>query len=69
MPQQQRKEHEGAFQPSELTLFGSVLERLRSKELKERDQQDLAQRIMANYMAGIRDEDELVEVSRRPLGR
>jgi hypothetical protein len=69
MPAQARHHEGGTFEPSELDLFGRVLKRLRSHELTEDQRQDLAQRVMANYMAGIIDEDELVELSRRPLGR
>ena len=59
----------GAFQPMELQMFGRILARLKCNELASTKREDLAQRVMANYMAGITDEDELVEVSRRPLGR
>lgn len=63
------RSQDGAFRPSELGLFSRVMERLKSKDLGDASQQELAQRVMANYMAGLTDEDELVEASRRPLGR
>jgi hypothetical protein len=50
-------------------MFAKVLDRLDVKDLGESDRQAMAQRVIANYMAGIKDEDELVELSRRPLGR
>jgi len=59
----------GAFHPAELDLLGRVLKRLRSGELDEAGRGALARRVMANYMAGIADEDELVTVSKQPLGR
>jgi hypothetical protein len=69
MSAQQSKNHRGAFGPAELVMFAKVLDRLDIKDLGESDRQAMAQRVIANYMAGIKDEDELVELSRRPLGR
>lgn len=60
----QRREHSGAFRPSELVLFSNVLDRLNAQKLDELDRQTMAQRVVANYIAGIRNEDELVEASR-----
>lgn len=69
MPSQERAMHDGSFRPSELELFDRVLTKLKVKEMSEAEQQALAQRVMANYMAGLIDEDELVNVSKLPLGR
>jgi hypothetical protein len=69
MPAHARHQDGGTFEPSELDLFGRVLKKLNSQELTEVQRQVMALRVMANYMAGITDEDELFELSRTPLGR
>jgi hypothetical protein len=46
-----------------------VYDRLRYDEQTADQRQALASRIIANFMAGIADEDELVSLSRLPLGR
>lgn len=69
MPDHQDVDHLGTFGPAELDLFDRVLAKLKVNELAEQDREPLAQRVMANYMAGITDEDELVSLSRQPLGR
>lgn len=61
--------HSGVFGPTELDLFERVLAKLGCKQLSEAARSSMAQRVMANYMAGISDESELVEISRQPLGR
>jgi hypothetical protein len=58
----------GTFNPAELDLFDRVLARLRVNDLSA-NREILAQRVMANYMVGITDEDELISLSRQPLGR
>lgn len=63
------RQQRGVFGPSELNLFKRVLTRLDSDQLDEVARSSMAQRVMANYMAGISDENELVETSRQPLGR
>ena len=69
MRMQQGREHKGTFGPAELVMFAKVLDRLDIREFGEFDRQAMAHRVIANYMAGITDEDELVELSRRPLGK
>jgi len=46
-----------------------VYDRLRYDEQTADQRQVLASRIIANFMAGIVDEEELVSLSRLPLGR
>ncbi|CDX19550.1 conserved hypothetical protein [Mesorhizobium sp. ORS 3324] len=57
------------FTPAETALFGRVFESGRVAGETEEQKEARASRIIANYMAGITDEAELVELSRRPLGR
>jgi hypothetical protein len=59
----------GVFGPTELDLFERVLAKLGCDQRDEATRSSMVQRVMANYMAGIRDESELVETSRQPLGR
>ncbi|PTE08497.1 hypothetical protein [Mesorhizobium helmanticense] len=56
------------FTPSEIRLFGRVFERAKRKGETEAHREALASRIVANYMAGITDEAELLAVSRQPRG-
>jgi hypothetical protein len=63
------RRHGGVFGPTELDLFERVLAKLGWDKLGEPTRSSMAQRVMANYMAGIKDESELVETSRLPLGR
>lgn len=53
----------------ELALLGRVFDRLKIERQSEQRHEALASRILANYFAGITDEDELVSVSKLPLGR
>ena len=59
----------GAFLPDEVTFLGRVLELGAGPDETEDKRERRAARIIANYMAGITDERELAELSRRPLGR
>ncbi|WP_189476338.1 MULTISPECIES: hypothetical protein [unclassified Mesorhizobium] len=59
----------GAFLPDEVTFLGRVLELGAGADETEEQRERRALRIIANYMAGITDERELAELSRRPLGR
>lgn len=69
MLHENHREQRGVFGPEELALFNRVLKTLESDYLDKASRSSMAQRVMANYMAGIRDETELVEASRQPLGR
>ena len=59
----------GTFVPDEVDLICRVLKRLSVEKLERHKREALAQRVMANYMAGITDEDDLVSWSKQPLGR
>ncbi|MBZ9965856.1 hypothetical protein [Mesorhizobium sp. BR1-1-2] len=69
MPIYQKAEDAGVFDPSEVALLGRVFDRLNIARQSPQQREALASRIVANYMAGLRDEEELVEASRLPLGR
>lgn len=69
MPISRKAQEMGVFSASEVALFWRVFDQ--SKRLGETaaEQEARASRIIANYMAGIDDEAELVALSRKPLGR
>lgn len=69
MPIRRKAEAAAVFAPSELALLGRVFDRLKVDEKSEQEREALASRIIANYMAGVVDEQELFSVSRLPLGR
>ena len=59
----------GNFTPSEMGLLGRVFDQAKREGDSDASREALASRIIANYMAGITDEAELLAVSRQPLGR
>jgi len=69
MPIRRKAVDAGILAPSELALLGRVFEQheLAGQSADERSR--LASRIIANYMAGVVDEEELISLSRLPLGR
>ncbi len=69
MPIQRRASEAGIFDRSELDLLGPVFDKLKLNEPSHDKLEAIASRIIANYMAGVVDEAELVSLSRRPLGR
>jgi hypothetical protein len=69
MPIHGRAEDAGVFNPTELALLGRVFNRLKIDGQSEQQRETLASRIIANYMAGVVDEEELFSASRLPLGR
>ena len=69
MPIRTKANEAGIFDPSELALLGRVFEHLRLDNQSPEARDAIASRIIANYMAGIRDEAELVSLSKQPLGR
>ena len=59
----------GLFTPEDLDLLQRVFE-ITSNPGDDDEQRDrCASRIVANFQAGIRDEQELISLSRKPLGR
>ncbi|MGX9120769.1 MAG: hypothetical protein EOR30_11820 [Mesorhizobium sp.] len=69
MPLRGRAEDSGVFNPSELALLGRVFDRLKIDGQSEQQRESLASRIIANYMAGVVDEEELLSASKQALGR
>ncbi|RTM10958.1 MAG: hypothetical protein EKK31_01195 [Hyphomicrobiales bacterium] len=57
------------FTPEETALLARVYENGAIEGETDGQKEARASRIIANYMAGITDEAELIELSRRPLGR
>jgi hypothetical protein len=64
-----KAEEAGVFNPSEVALLGRVFDRLKIEGESEQRRESLASRIIANFEAGITDEEELGSASKLPLGR
>ncbi|PDQ21762.1 hypothetical protein CN311_07240 [Mesorhizobium sanjuanii] len=64
-----RAKEAGIFDPSELALLGRIFEQLKLEGYSVGQNEALASRIIANYMAGVVDEAELASLSKQPLGR
>ncbi|WP_352736802.1 hypothetical protein [Mesorhizobium sp. M0460] len=58
-----------SYNASEIALFGRAFDKLRLDDQSPEARDGLASRIIANYMAGVVDEAELVSLSKQPLGR
>ncbi|TGQ16510.1 MULTISPECIES: hypothetical protein [unclassified Mesorhizobium] len=69
MPIYQRAEESGIFSSSEVALLGRVFDKLKDEHQSPERREALASRLLANYLAGITDEAELLSVSKLPLGR
>ncbi|AZO53517.1 MAG: hypothetical protein EOS78_02495 [Mesorhizobium sp.] len=69
MPIRKKAQEAGRFTPEEVALLGRVFDRLKMGDDLGPQRETLASRIIANYMAGVVDEEELLSVSRQPLGR
>ena len=69
MPILRKAVEAGIFEPSELALLGRVFEQLKLDNQSNNSREALASRIIANYMAGVVDELELLSLSKQPLGR
>ncbi|MEI8700154.1 MAG: hypothetical protein E5Y88_24840 [Mesorhizobium sp.] len=69
MPVRRTAEAVGIFNSSEVALLGRVFDRLKVDGQSEQQREVLASRIIANYMAGVVDEEELLSASIQPLGR
>ncbi|WP_109671860.1 hypothetical protein [Mesorhizobium loti] len=69
MPIRRKAVDAGILEPSELALLGRVFEQLKLDHQSADAQGRLASRIIANSMAGVVDEAELISLSRLPLGR
>ncbi|WP_024927381.1 MULTISPECIES: hypothetical protein [unclassified Mesorhizobium] len=69
MPIRRKATDAGIFDASELALLGRVFEQLKLDSQSPDAREAIASRIIANYMAGVTDEAELVSLSKQPLGR
>ncbi|QKD03491.1 hypothetical protein [Mesorhizobium loti] len=69
MPIQRRATEVGIFDAAELAMLGRVYDKLTSDGQSPDARETIASRILANYMAGVVDEDELTSLSKQPLGR
>ena len=69
MPIYKRAKEAGVFSSSDLALLGRVFDKLKNEHQSPERREMLASRLLANYLAGLRDEDELLAASKLPLGR
>lgn len=69
MPIYQRAKDAGIFNSSEGALLGRVIDKLKNEQQSAECREALASRVIANYLAGIRDETELISASQLPLRR
>lgn len=69
MPIRRNAERAGVFTPSEIALLARVFDRLKVNARSDDQREALAFRIIANYVAGVEDEDALVLASKPPLER
>ncbi|HEV2505957.1 MAG TPA: hypothetical protein VGV39_22965 [Mesorhizobium sp.] len=69
MPIRQKLEDAAILLPDEVDLLTKVFAATSVQGETDADREKRASRIIANYQLGIRDETELAELSRRPLGR
>ena len=59
----------GFYRPDELELLRRVFDKLVNVDLDAGKREALASRIISNYMTGIKDEEELISLSKQPFGR
>lgn len=69
MPIRKKLEDASVFRPVEIELLSRIFAETSVEGESAEDRERRASRIIANYQLGIRDEKELIELSRRPLGR
>ncbi|RWB70058.1 MAG: hypothetical protein EOQ50_24835 [Mesorhizobium sp.] len=69
MPIYKRAKEAGIFSSSDVALLGRVFDKLKNEHQSPERREVLASRLLANYLAGLRDEDELLAASKLPLGR
>ncbi|MCG7508263.1 hypothetical protein [Mesorhizobium retamae] len=69
MPIRKKLEDASVFRPAEIELLSRIFAETAIEGESAEERESRASRIIANYQLGIRDEKELIELSRRPLGR
>ncbi|CDX21329.1 conserved hypothetical protein [Mesorhizobium plurifarium] len=69
MPIYKQAKEAGIFSSSDVALLGRVFDKLKSENQSPERREALASRLLANYLAGLRDENELLAASKLPLGR
>jgi hypothetical protein len=69
MPLRGKAKQAGVMNPAEIELLGRVFERTNVPNESERDREARASRIIGYFLAGIRDEEEMCQLARQPLGR
>ena len=69
MPVNKKASEFGTFDAKEIAMFWRIFDATKVDGETELDAEHRASRIIANYTAGIVDEAELAEMSRKPFGR
>lgn len=69
MPIRRKADEAGVFDPSELALLDRVFERLKLEDRCVFQNDALASRIIANYVAGVIEETELAMLTREQIRR
>lgn len=69
MPIRGKAQEAGVIRPSELELLGRAFDQTGVPGESEREREARASRILAYFLAGIRDEEELCMLAKQPLGR
>ncbi|UVK57559.1 hypothetical protein DBIPINDM_008160 (plasmid) [Mesorhizobium sp. AR02] len=69
MPIRRKAVDAGIVDSAELALLGRVFDQMKTPNQSAESQSRLAARIIANFMAGVVDEAELIALSRQPLDR
>lgn len=59
----------GIFTPDEMDFLQRVFNQVSKPGDTDEQREGHASRVIANFQAGIRDEKELISLSRQPLGR
>ena len=69
MPARTKAIEAGIFEEAELDLLSRVLEKSATAGETREEREQRASRIIGYFQTGITEEDELVTLARRPLGR
>lgn len=69
MPFRTKAKEAGVMLPAELELLGRVFDRTSLPNESEREREARASRLIGYFLAGIKDEEELNQLAKQPLGR
>lgn len=69
MPLRRKAQDAGIIRPDELELLGRAFDQTQVPGESEKEREARASRILAYFLAGITDEEELRTLAKQPLGR